>query len=141
MFKMTLGDANFLEAGMSSEKILIVDDDEEFSEELKEMLQDSGYEPYVVSESVAAVNRAREIRPKLILLDLKMAAMSGFEVADELKRFSETSAIPIIGMSGFYTIDDRSWLMNFCGFEKFFKKPFSPSNMLTEIEKTLEKNK
>lgn len=60
--------------------------------------------------------------------------MSGFEVADELRRFTETANIPVIAMSGFYGMDERSWLMNFCGFKKCLKKPFNPLNVISFIE-------
>ena len=60
--------------------------------------------------------------PHLILLDLRMRSMSGFEVADGLKRFPETETIPVLAMTGFYTMKEHSWLMNFCGIRKCLKQ-------------------
>ncbi len=70
----------------------------------------------------------------MILLDLRMRRTSGFEIADGLKRFLETERIPVIAMTGFYTMKEHSWLMNFCGIKKCLKKPFNPLDVIAEIE-------
>lgn len=121
------------------DKVLVVDDDKEFLEELKETLINAGYDVTGISESMSAVKVAREIKPTVILLDLKMNSMSGFEVADELKRFPETNRIPIIAMTGFYTMKEHSWLMNFCGIKICLKKPFSPEDVINSIGTTLKR--
>lgn len=123
---------------MSEKKVLIVDDDKEFLEELKEMLIATGYDVTSVSDSVSAVKAARMIKPDIILLDLRMKAMSGFEVADRLKGFSETASIPLIAMTGFYTLREHAWLMNFCGIKRCIKKPFNPLDIIAEIENVLK---
>jgi CheY-like chemotaxis protein len=122
----------------AEKKILLVDDDKEFLEELKEMLALSGYKVMGVADSVAAVNAARVTKPDAILLDLRMQAMSGFEVADKLKSFPETSLIPIIAMTGFYTLKEHAWLMNFCGIKRCIKKPFNPLDVIAEIEQAIK---
>jgi len=125
-------------SGTAEKKILLVDDDKEFLEELKEMLALSGYKVMGVADSVAAVNAARVTKPDAILLDLRMQAMSGFEVADKLKSFPETSLIPIIAMTGFYTLKEHAWLMNFCGIKRCIKKPFNPLDVIAEIEQAIK---
>lgn len=125
---------------MPEKTVLVVDDDVEFLEELKEMLELTGYNVTATSDSTSALRMARQSRPDVILLDLRMKQMNGFEVADTLKRFPETTNIPVIAMSGFYALKEHSWLMNFCGFRKCLKKPFNPLDVIKEIELTLEKN-
>lgn len=125
---------------MDKKKILIVDDDKEFLEELREMLAVTGYEVTSVGDSIAAVKAARIVKPDVILLDLRMKAMSGFEVADRLKGFPETAVIPVIAMTGFYTLKEHAWLMNFCGIKRCIRKPFNPLDVIAEIENVL-KNK
>jgi CheY-like chemotaxis protein len=125
---------------MDKKKILIVDDDKEFLEELREMLAVTGYEVTSVGDSIAAVKAARVVKPDLILLDLRMKAMSGFEVADRLKGFPETSVIPVIAMTGFYTLKEHAWLMNFCGIKRCIRKPFNPLDVIAEIENVLKDN-
>lgn len=125
---------------MDKKKILIVDDDREFLEELREMLAVTGYEVTSVGDSIAAVKAARVVKPDIILLDLRMKAMSGFEVADKLKGFPETAVIPVIAMTGFYTLKEHAWLMNFCGIKRCIRKPFNPLDVIAEIENVLKDN-
>ena len=126
---------------MAGQKILVVDDDKEFLEELRALLVRTGYDVTAVSESASAVKIARETKPDLILLDLKMSAVSGFEVAEGLRHFPETRATPIIAMTGFYTVKEHSWLMVFCDIKKCLKKPFNPSDVITEIERVLQRRR
>lgn len=123
---------------MENKKILIVDDDKEFLEEMRQMLAATGYEVTSVGDSIAAVKAARVIKPDVILLDLRMKAMSGFEVADRLKGFPETAVIPIVAMTGFYTLKEHAWLMNFCGIKRCIRKPFNPLDVIAEIENVLK---
>jgi len=118
---------------------MIVDDDRIFLEELQEILNSNGYEAEVVSDPMKAVARAKECHPDLILLDLKMPGKSGFQLADELKHRSEVSSIPIIAISGFFTDTEHALLMNLCGIRQCIKKPFSPAEMISQINLELNK--
>lgn len=123
---------------MAEKRILIVDDDREFLDELKEMLVLAGYGVTGVSDGIAAVKAARVARPDVVILDLRMHAMSGFEVADKLKGIPETSDIPVIAMTGYYTLKEHAWLMNFCGIKRCLRKPFSPLDVIAEVETVLK---
>jgi len=67
-------------------RVLIVDDDKEFREELGETLELSGYEVIDVGDARAVQNTASRTSPDVIILDLKMDDMNGFEVVEELKK-------------------------------------------------------
>ncbi len=123
---------------MVSRKIMVVDDDKEFLEELKEMLIFSGYEVTGINDSTIALKVARVVKPDVILLDLRMRSTSGFEIANGLKSLIETSNIPVIAMTGYYTLKEHSWLINFCGIKRCLKKPFNPLDIIAEIEKVME---
>ncbi|MCM8790690.1 MAG: response regulator [Candidatus Omnitrophica bacterium] len=124
---------------MVGRKILIVDDDKEFLKELREMLILSGYEVTEVSDAKAVVRTVRITKPDVILLDLRMPSISGFEVADKLKSCFETSNVPVIAMTGYYTLKEHVWLMNFCGIKRCLKKPFNPLDVIAEIENIVGK--
>ena len=124
---------------MTADKILIVDDNKVFVEELKESLFMFGYDASGISDSAGASSLARRIRPDVILLDLKMAGSNGFQVAEDLKLHKETSNIPIIVMSGYFPIENRSALLDMSLMDRRIKKPFSISDLLTEIESVLNK--
>jgi CheY-like chemotaxis protein len=118
-------------------KIAIVDDDKEFLEELEEMLRQADYDVTTSSDSSLAVEMVNQAKPDLILLDLRMQPLSGFEVAQRLKRFPETSGIPIVAMSAYYSAKEHEFLMNVCDIKKFLKKPFHPLEAIAGIEELL----
>ena len=124
---------------MESKKVLIVDDDKELLEELCETLNLCGYEVTTVSQSVDAVKLARETKPDVILLDLKMNKVNGFHIAKELKGAKATSGIPIIAMSGHFPIENQSVLLDMSSIDKAIKKPFGISELITELESVLYK--
>ena len=119
-----------------AKRILVVDDDKEFLEELKETLGLSGYDVVEVNDSVSAVDVARSTKPDLVLLDLKMPGKSGFQLADELRHIAELGNIPVIAMTGFLK-DDYIPLINICGIKKCLKKPFNPLDVIAHIETAL----
>jgi len=120
-------------------KIMVVDDDKEFLEELGEMLELSGYDLVAANDAGSAIEVAKEAKPVVILLDLKMPKKSGFQLASELKYFAELERIPIIAMSAFYK-DDYKPLLNICGIRKCLTKPFRPLDVIAEIEEALAEN-
>lgn len=117
---------------------MIVDDDREFLEELKETLTSSGYDTTALSNSTSALKMVRKIKPDVILLDLKMQGKSGFQIADELKQLPETAHIPIIAMTAFYTEREYTILMNICSIKTCLMKPFNPLDLIAEIERALK---
>ncbi len=121
---------------MQKAKILIVDDDNEFLDELAELLQSSGYEPVTVGNAGAAVEAARQVKPECVLLDLKMPEKSGFQLASEFAYAPELTGIPIIAMSAFYK-DTYKALLDMCGIRRCLTKPFQALDVIAEIEEVL----
>jgi|SRR3990167_1352246 len=121
-------------------KIMVIDDDKEFLDELKELLESSGYDLAAVNDADAAIESAKGIKPALILLDLKMPKKSGFQLANELRYFSELAGVPIIAMSAFYK-DDYKSLLDICGIKRCLTKPFQPLDVIAEIEDALAEYK
>jgi len=119
---------------MEGKKILIVDDDPEFTEELKELLSLSGYEAVVVNDSTQAFNVACTFKPDVIVLDIKMSEMDGFKVLEKLKESSDTTNIQVIAMTGYFTKEEHSRLMSMCGMDNCLKKPFNPLDLIARIE-------
>ena len=119
-------------------RVMIVDDDREFLEEIADMLHYAGYDVIAVDGPSSVLELSRDKKPDLILIDLKMRPVSGFEVAYALKRDPETSAIPIIAISAFYTIKEHEFLTNICDIRKFFKKNSNPADIMAEIKDVLD---
>jgi DNA-binding response OmpR family regulator len=119
-----------------NKKVMIVDDDKEFLEELNETLNLSGYDMVAVNDAGSDVDVAAQTKPDVIILDLKMPKKSGFQLADEIKHLQEIADIPIIAMTGFLK-DDYTPLLNVCGIKKCLKKPFNPLDVIAHIEEAL----
>ena len=115
-------------------KVMIVDDDREFGDELAILLQHAGYEVEAFVDGVSAFNDIQRVKPAVVVLDLKMDKLSGKQVAWYLRLFQSTSAIPIIGMSGYEKDGDPRQIAIACGMDDFLKKPFSPVEIITKIE-------
>ena len=126
---------------MTRPKLLIVDDDKEFLEEVKEMLTLSGYDIDVAADGFSALDKARKNKPDVILVDLKMSPKSGFQIADELRNAPELSNSAIIAITGFFTEKEHMMLMNMCGIKKVILKPLRPLNLIATIEFALAHKK
>ena len=88
------------------EKILIVDDDQNHVLLLKKRLQAAGYQTMVASDGVEGLSQAVHQRPDLIITDVLLPRMNGFQLAERLKSNPETENIPIIMMSSVYVTDE-----------------------------------
>ena len=124
---------------MANKKVMIIDDDKEFLEELKETLKLNDYEIIAVEDPALALNMAVSKKPDVVLLDLKMPGKSGFMLADEFRDSRKIADIPIIAMSGCFKSKDSEFL-NICGFRDYLEKPFRPADVIAKIEDAL-KNK
>lgn len=119
---------------MAGEKVMIVDDDKEFLEELAGTLYSSGYDVVSVNNATLATNVAYRTKPDIILLDLKMPKKTGFQIADELNRFSELREIPVIAMTGYPVAEEHSSSSNI---KACLKKPFDTLEVINKIEEEL----
>jgi CheY-like chemotaxis protein len=86
--------------------ILIVDDDQEFREALVEILRSEGYQVEAATTGLQAIDKLRwGLRPCLILLDMQMGVMTGWDFRSEQKRDPALAAIPVIAMTAGYWKD------------------------------------
>ena len=123
---------------MEKKTILLVDDDKEFLFELDEMLTANGYRTIAVDDGLKALVEARKARPDLIVMDIKMGGLNGFQVADRLSHGEGTSDIPIIAMSAHFAGPSFSKVTEMTGIRAMIRKPFAPITVIENIEKFLE---
>jgi two-component system, OmpR family, response regulator len=129
-----LGRARSASSGVKAAKIVIVDDDVDLAEELREALADAGYLVETMSDSMTASGLIRGAGPDVILLDIMMSGKDGFEVARELAKDPETAGIPIVMMTGTYTCERRGLARDIPGVKDILIKPFSCEDMVARIE-------
>jgi CheY-like chemotaxis protein len=98
---------------MSKPRLLLIDDDAVFHTMVGDELNRLGYQIIHAEDGASGIEKAREEKPDIIILDLMMPGMSGFEVAEMLKRDESTAGIPILVMtSKDITPDDRMQLQS-----------------------------
>jgi len=110
-------------------KILVIDDEAEITEIIETFLKDTGYEVLTENSSVMGIERAKSFKPDLILLDIMMPFMDGYEVCDELKKNKETENIPVIFLTGKDAKSDEGRSFQVGG-DMYIKKPFSCDRLL-----------
>lgn len=123
-----------------SEKILIVDDDLDTLRLVGLMLERQGYQVLSASNGSQAVELAQSELPDLILLDIMMPEMDGYEVARRLRGDSYTENIPIIMFTAKSQIDDK--LMGFeAGADDYLTKPTQPRELFAHMRAVLSRTK
>ena len=124
-------------------KILLVDDDIDFVEATKTVLESKPYEVIVAHEGEEGLRKAREEKPDLILLDVIMPVKDGFTAAEQLKEDPQLSKIPTLMLTSFSARRGETAIPVSCGFtlevEDYIEKPISPEELLARVEKHLKK--
>ena len=85
---------------MSKKKIMVVDDELDMRVFISTLLETSGYKPYVATHGLEGVQKAREVRPDLIILDIMMPEQGGIQMYRDIKTDESLKHIPIIILSG-----------------------------------------
>jgi DNA-binding response OmpR family regulator len=118
--------------------ILIVDDDDSIKELLDFVVKKEGFKTEKASDGKTAIEKAKNINPDLILLDLMLPGYGGFEILKELQAY-ETSSIPIIIITGKYA--DRSTveiIKQEPNVKDFIEKPIKVNVLVALIHKILK---
>jgi two-component system CheB/CheR fusion protein len=105
-------------------RVLIVDDNKDSSESLSRLLQTMGHETRTAATGEKAIETAREYRPSLVLLDIGMPVMNGFEVARRLRAEPEHNNFAIIAISGYGKEEDMIRARE-AGFDDYAVKPIT----------------
>lgn len=113
-------------------RILIVDDVEENLKVLSETLLEEGYYPLQAKSGERACQIAKKAQPDLILLDIKMPGMDGFETIKHLKEDADTASIPVIFISALNQIEDKVTGFK-AGAVDYVSKPFQKEEVLARV--------
>ncbi|MGQ9522455.1 MAG: response regulator [Anaerolineae bacterium] len=122
-----------------SAKILIVEDDLESLKLLGLMLQSRGYQIIAAQRGVQALSKAESESPDLVILDVMMPDMDGYEVARRLRAGGRTAAIPIIMLTARGQVTDK--VAGFeAGADEYLVKPVHPAELVSRIEALLARS-
>ena len=118
-------------------KILIAEDERDIRELISFTLQFAGYEVVVAINGAEAVERALETHPDLILMDVRMPRMTGYQACEALKELPETRDIPVIFLSAKGQESEIQQGMGL-GAVDYILKPFAPDDLTEQVKRVLE---
>ena len=119
---------------MAISKVLIVDDSSTDRFYLTEMLEDEGLQVIALESGEACVEKAAGIKPDLIIMDIIMAGLSGFQATRSLCKDPATANIPIVLCSGKLQVTDHSWAAKM-GAKDCIQKPISKADLKSMLAK------
>ena len=120
-------------ASTPTEKILLVDDNPINLQVLMETLQERGSRLLIAKDGKAALDITRKTMPDLILLDIMMPEMDGYEVCQHLKEDNDTARIPVIFLSAMDRTEDKVSGLKL-GAVDYITKPFQPEEVLARVD-------
>jgi diguanylate cyclase (GGDEF)-like protein len=122
------------------ETILVVDDDPDIARFVEVNLRSAGYDVSVASDGEEALEKAGDLRPDLVLLDVMMPRIDGFEVAQRLRRNPQTANTSIIMLTAKALSTDKVLGLT-AGADDYIIKPFDPIELLARVKGTLRRAK
>lgn len=117
-------------------KILIAEDERDIRELIAFTLQFAGHEAISVANGAEAVEKALEISPDLILMDVRMPKMTGYQACEALKQRPETKDIPVIFLSAKGQESEIQEGLD-VGAVDYILKPFAPDDLTEQVERIL----
>ena len=118
-------------------RVLLVDDYPDAREMYTEYLEFSGFEVVEAGNGQEALQRAAESAPDIILMDLSLPVMDGWEATRRLKADKRTASIPVVALTG-HALAGISEGAKRAGCDAFITKPCLPEDLVKEIRKVLE---
>jgi len=121
----------------NKKKVLLVDDDNDFVQSNKQLLEAAGYEVQTANTGKDGIEKAKAVRPDLMLLDVMMASQTeGFEINLEIQNTPELKDVPVIMLTGINEKIDRPYRFDVeqgwpCA--AFLEKPVLPETLLAKV--------
>jgi DNA-binding response OmpR family regulator len=120
----------------SQQKILVIDDEPEITDIIETFLENAGYEVKSENSSMLGIERAKTFLPDLVLLDIMMPFMDGYDICSEMKKDSKTKDIPVVFLTGKDARSDEGRSFRVGG-ALYIKKPFSCERLLDIVKMVL----
>ena len=119
-----------------SKRILVVEDTEDNRQIIRDLLSSVGYELIEAADGAEGVALARSQNPDLILMDIQLPQMDGYEATRQIRAISELAQVPIIAVTSYALSGDEA-KTRAAGCDGYVAKPFSPRQLLAKIREFL----
>lgn len=113
-------------------RVLVVEDNRDTAETLRDLLELCGHEVVVAHTGPDGLSFAREFRPDVVLCDIGLPGMDGYDLAAALRRDPATASARLIAVSGYGRDEDRTRALE-VGFDRHMLKPVDPCVLLKEL--------
>lgn len=119
-----------------SKRILVVEDQEDNRQILRDLLGSAGYDIVEAEDGEAALGAARAHRPDLIIMDIQLPRVDGYEATRRIKADPELKSVPIIVVTS-YALSGDEGKARAAGCDAYVTKPYSPRNLLAKVREYL----
>ena len=133
-FDLAASSNSALERQEGRPRALVVDDAPDVTEMLALFLEHAGYDAVVAYSAPDALEAARAEQFDVVVSDIGMPGMNGYELAQALRRLPEYGDVPLIAVTGFSAFDDRGRAVQ-SGFDAHLTKPINPLSLLELIQR------
>jgi len=117
-------------------KVMIIEDNKLNSRLTQKVLESAGWEVQIYSNAEAALDKVNIAQPDIILIDLQLPGISGYDFARQIRRFERFASIPIIAVSANVREEDKSNASD-SGCDGFIEKPINTRTLVQQIEEIL----
>jgi two-component system cell cycle response regulator DivK len=121
---------------MSKGRILVVEDNMDTYELMRFILERDGYETFLAMNGRDGLSAARKQKPDLILMDMSMPEMNGWEATRRIKKDPKTGSIPLIAVTAHALPGDRQRALD-AGCNEYITKPMDLSELVEAVNRTL----
>ena len=121
---------------MSGELILIVEDNEKNRKLARDVLQYHGYRTIEAETAEDGIRLAQESVPALILMDIQLPVLDGYEATRRIREDPELASVPVIAVTSYAMVGDRERALQ-AGCTAYVEKPIQPEQFIAEIKKYL----
>lgn len=116
-----------------SKSILVVEDQEDNRRILRDLLSSRGYDIIEVTDGLAGVEAAKREKPDLILMDIQLPGIDGYEATRRIRSEPDLAGVTIIAVTSYALSGDEQKALE-AGCDDYVAKPFSPRKLLAKIE-------
>ena len=117
-------------------KVLVIEDNEANRYLMRKILQKLGYQVFEGVDGYSGVKIAIAERPDLIIMDIQLPVMDGYEATKKIRTIEETKDIPIIAVTSYAMVGDKEKILK-AGCNVYIEKPIEPQSFIEEIKNFL----
>lgn len=119
-----------------SQVVLVVEDQEDNRRIVRDLLTRFGYEVHEATTGIEGVAMAQAIRPDLIIMDVQLPGMNGYDATRQIKATPELAAVPLFIVTSYALAGDEA-MARAAGCDAYFAKPVSPMALLARVKEFL----